>query len=68
MGMAYHVEKKVIAPRYKGTVVCQNCETEYSPSLNWANVRHHPGTTGGRDVINRIPENVCPVCKTLRVD
>ena len=66
MGMAQPQRKTVIQTRYKGTVVCQNCEAEYTPSTGWVNVRYHPGTTGKYDILGRIPWNVCPLCKTKR--
>ena len=52
-------------PRYKDTVVCGECLAEYRPG-RWVTVRYAKDTTADYRVLGRIPESVCPLCRTPR--
>jgi rubrerythrin len=53
-----------ILPRYKGTIVCQNCKAEYTPGRKWCYGYHDKSTTTyGFHKLGDIPEGVCPICR-----
>jgi len=49
--------------KYPGTIHCRRCDSIYKPGPNWRLVQHHAGTTGGYDVVGRIPVDQCPMCR-----
>jgi hypothetical protein len=62
MTMAYVEPDKILYPRYRGTVRCQNCGAEYSKG-GWVYGYYDEGTSNRFNVIGRIGDNVCPNCR-----
>jgi len=65
MGMAIF-KNNIIKPRYKGTVVCQNCAAEFAPG-KWVRGFY---ATRGTDTsqfhkMSEVPADECPMCLTF---
>ena len=67
MSMANLAKRKTPKPRYTGTVVCGECEAEYSPGKWMRGYDAGPrGSTAGIEFVctSRVPDGVCPICLT----
>ena len=66
MGMALITKPKPRKPWGKGNLVCENCDAEYNPELEWIRVqdRTPKDSTADRDLIKvaDCEKDKCPFC------
>ena len=68
MGFAVIKEREVRKPTCKGTVVCQNCDAEFSQITKWVRGYYDRGSTSLSTnsfiMTSKVNFGYCPVCNT----